>query len=83
MQPPDPDGRQHAQLQRACRLGQQPAELLHPRDRQELVYDLWLAHWTDAEIATHTRMSTYTAARIRNRMGLPARPLHQAGEVAS
>lgn len=82
MQPPDPDGRQHAQLLRDCRLGQQPAELLHPRDRQELVYDLWLAHWTDAEIATHTRMSTYTAARIRERMGLPARPNTETQGVA-
>lgn len=81
-QPPDPRQHQHAALQRACRLGQQPAELLPTREREDLVFDLWCASWTDTEIATHTRMSTYTAARIRNRMGLPARPHTETQGVA-
>lgn len=30
---------------------------------------------SDTGIAEHTRMSTYTASRIRSRLGLPARRL--------
>lgn len=69
-------------LYRACLAGQEPAEALDRADRQHLVYDLWRLGWTDAEIATHTRMSTYTAARIRARIGLPVRPHTETQGVA-
>lgn len=53
--------------------GELPAEALDQRDRERLVYDLWAAKWSDVEIATHTRMSTYTTARIRRDLGLAPR----------
>jgi hypothetical protein len=62
------------QLYSACWRGELPAEILSTADRERLLYDLWLQHWTDVEIATHTRMTTYTTARIRTRLGLDARP---------
>jgi hypothetical protein len=40
---------------------------------------LWKRGWTDAEIASHTLMSTYTTARIRSRLRLaPHRPVEGA-----
>lgn len=57
-------------LWRACLLGQEPAESLHPRDREDLVAALVARGWTTAEIATLTRMTTYTTARIRARLEL-------------
>lgn len=61
-----------------CRAGQAPAEALDVRDREQLVRELWAEKLTDAEIAEHTRMTTYTAARIRDRLGLAA---HRARKV--
>jgi hypothetical protein len=63
----------------ACRRGTQPAELLDPAQREHLVYDLWCDGWTDVEIATHTRMTTYTTGRIRDRLGLAAHPTSKRG----
>jgi hypothetical protein len=64
-----------ARLYRACLAGDLPAEILDdPRDRERLLRELWSCGWTDAEIATHTRMTTYTTGRIRARIGLAARP---------
>lgn len=54
----------------ACWRGDAPAEALPPGWRDQLVYELWSAGWTDQQIADHTRMTLYTAARIRDRMGL-------------
>lgn len=59
-------------LMAACRRGDIPAEALPTEDRERLVRQLWRAGWTDVEVATHTRMSTYTTGRIRERLGLPA-----------
>lgn len=59
-------------LWEACCAGREPAEALDPRDREDLVAGLVESGWADVEIAVHTRMSTYTAARIRDRVG--ARP---------
>ena len=59
-------------LWKACCEGREPAEALDPRDREDLVAALVEQRWTDVEIATHTRMSTYTTARIRQRLGLRA-----------
>jgi len=58
----------------ACRRGTEPAELLTPSEREHLLFDLWAAGWNDLEIARHTRMTTYTVARIRSRIGLQAHP---------
>lgn len=55
----------------ACVEGREPAESLTTKDREDLVYHL--VHdlkWTDLAIAEHTRMSTPTTARIRERLGL-------------
>lgn len=54
----------------ACLRGREPAEVLLPRDRERLVRRLHMAGWSDVEIATHCRMSTYTTVRIRARLGL-------------
>ncbi|WP_139794831.1 hypothetical protein [Saccharomonospora piscinae] len=60
-------------LYEACKAGRTPAEALDAGDREDLVAELWQAGMTDVEIATHTRMTTYTTARIRGRLGLRAR----------
>jgi hypothetical protein len=57
-------------LWRACLEGREPAESLDPRDREDLVVGLVGLGWTDLEIATLTRMSLYTTARIRHRLVL-------------
>lgn len=61
-----------------CRAGHTPAEALPTHDREQLIHELWKAGWTDTQIAEHTHLTTYTAARIRNRLGLAA---HQARKV--
>ncbi len=50
--------------------GHEPAEALTTLDRRRLVAVLHAAGWTDGEIAEHTRMTTYTTARIRGDLGL-------------
>jgi hypothetical protein len=62
----------------ACRDGREPAEALPSYLRDWLVQDLVSQGWTDVEIATWTRMTTYTTARIRNRLGLAANVLRGA-----
>lgn len=57
-------------LYRKCLDGHEPAESLPQLERQRLVLILHNRGWTDTEIATHTRMTTYTTARIRARMRL-------------
>ena len=55
----------------ACVDGREPAESLPTKDREDLVYHL--VHdlrWTDLQVAEHTRMSTATTVRIRERIGL-------------
>jgi len=55
-----------------CCHGLEPAEALDSRDREDLVAELVARGWTDVQIAGHTRMSTYTTTRIRERLQLPA-----------
>jgi hypothetical protein len=43
-----------------------------PAQRDALLTELWKLGWADVEIATHTRMTTYTTGRIRQRLGLAA-----------
>lgn len=69
-------------LYRACLNGHEPAEALEAADRARLVVVLNNRGWTDTEVAVHTRMSTYTATRIRRRLGLPINfPEWQKGAV--
>lgn len=59
----------------AARRGIEPAEALTPGDRHRLVAELHRGGWDDRAIASHTRMTTYTTARIRGALGLlPNRP---------
>ena len=70
---PDVRALRDREVRSLCWRGELPAECLNPRDREHLVYELWLAGWTDVEIATHARMTTYTTARIRDRLGIEPR----------
>lgn len=54
-----------------CWAGLEPAEVLDPRMRELLVYELWADGWTDRQIAQHTRLTDYTVCRIRARLRLP------------
>lgn len=77
--PPRPNVHRIAtdRIRRQCWRGELPAEvlaLIDPREVDQLVFDLWSDGWTDVEIATHTRLSTYTTGRIRARLGLAAHP---------
>ena len=61
--------RRRSNYRRALR-GELPAEALsNTGDREQLVHELWTAGWTDVQIASHTRWSSYTVARIRERLG--------------
>jgi hypothetical protein len=62
--------RSRPKLWLACWQGRLPAEILPTRDREDLVWHLVDAGWTDRQIAEHTCMTEYTAARIRARLGL-------------
>jgi hypothetical protein len=50
--------------------GDIPAEALPTRLRHRLVYELHTSGLTDGEIADATQMTWYTAARIREELGL-------------
>lgn len=54
----------------AARAGREPAEALTTHDRHRLVAELTARGWPDVRIAELTRMTTYTTARIRHRLGL-------------
>lgn len=82
-QPPPTQPILYRRLTAACWNGGLPAELLQRGDRDQLIYDLWEAGWTDAEVAVHTRLTTYTAARIRARLGLAVRPLRKGKETGA
>jgi hypothetical protein len=77
-----PGARSGVLLWKACCAGREPAEALDTRDREDLVAALVFRGWTDVEIAVLTRMSTYTTARIRSRLGLPANVLADDRAVA-
>lgn len=66
-------GRPHASqwIWVACVEGREPAESLPTKDREDLVYHLVNdLGWTDLQVAEHTRMTTATTTRIRERLGL-------------
>jgi hypothetical protein len=54
----------------AARDGREPAEALPTLARARLVVELHRRGWTDVEIATWTRQTTFTTAEIRGRLGL-------------
>lgn len=66
----------------ACCRGDLPAEMLSTRDREDLVYALHQQGWTDVEIASHTRMTSYTVDRIRTRIGLQPNESRRSADVA-
>jgi hypothetical protein len=74
---PNTDMRNVELLLRQCRLGKEPAEALPRFARDWLVHELWSCGWTDLDISTLTRMSTYTTARIRERLGLTANTIKE------
>jgi hypothetical protein len=57
-------------LYRKCLDGHEPAESLPTLERQRLLLVLHNRGWSDTEIAVHCRMTLYTTARIRSRIGL-------------
>lgn len=84
--PPTPQPPQTAPITRAliqieCWRGNWPAELLTVAEREHLIFELWSYGWTDVQIASHTKLSTYTTGRIRGRLGLAAHPVME-GRVA-
>lgn len=62
-----------AEEARRCVCGELVAEELTTAARELVVAWLHARGLTDTEVATRARMSTYTASRIRTRLGLPAR----------
>jgi len=58
------------QVYALCLAGHLPAEILPSGRRRLLIHELHTLGWTDLEIASHTRMTLYTAARLRDQLGL-------------
>lgn len=84
-QAPDTTHPSRRRLWAACWRGEEPAETLALVDGalvEQLFYDLWALGWTDAQIAQHTRHTTYTVARIRARLGLAANTVRRRKAVA-
>ena len=70
-----PERRGDRALYVLARSGRLPADALPTHVRWQLVVDFHSIGWTDVDIAEHTRMTTYTTARIRSSLGLaPNRP---------
>lgn len=72
-----------ASLKARCWAGIEPAEALDTADREQLITELWAAGWADVEIAAHCRMTTYTTARIRERLELEPNAYHHPHEGAA
>lgn len=74
--------RSNHKLWLACWEGTEPAEALSTRDREDLVWRLHEQGLTDLEIAEHTRMTDYTTARIRERLGMKPNQSHDITAAA-
>jgi len=59
---------EHPLQYRAALDGREPAEALTTADRARLVAELVARGWDVQRIAAHTRQTTYTTARIRDRL---------------
>lgn len=68
--PARPTSRSNRDRWEGCCRGTYPAEVLSTRDREDLITELHALGWTDVEIAEHCMLSTYTTARIRDRLGI-------------
>jgi hypothetical protein len=69
--------RSRRELWLACWQGRLPAEVLPTKDREDLVWQLVTAGWSDLQIAQHTCMTVYTTARIRDHLGLGPNDIHE------
>lgn len=69
---------EHPQQYTAALAGREVAEALTAPDRARLVRELHGRGWTDVQVATLTRMSTFTVAEIRVRLGLAANATTEA-----
>ncbi len=58
--------------------GREPGELLSPYDRRILVTNLHRMGWTDHQIASLTKWTAYTVARLRDELELPPNHPHTA-----
>lgn len=65
-------GHADAQVARRCLQGELLAEELSTTARELVVAWLHRQGCTDVDVASRTGMTTYTAARIRARLSLPA-----------
>lgn len=65
-----PKSAEHPLQYAAALRGREVADALTPSDRARLVAALHARGWTDVQIAQHTRMTTFTTAEIRGRLGL-------------
>jgi len=70
-----------AESARRCLRGQLVADELTTGARELVVAWLHAQGHTDAQVATRTAMSTYTAARIRARLRLPAHHVFIGGTI--
>lgn len=66
-------------LYAAALRGDLPAEALVPGDQERLLVALWALSWTDVQIATHARWTTYVVGRIRDRLGLAPNGIRREG----
>lgn len=57
----------------SCKRGDTPADVLPTGDRELLLAELAGLGWSVVRIADHTMLSTYTTARILERLGLEVR----------
>lgn len=69
-------------LRAAVAGGREPAEALCPADRRAVLLALLAAGWTAAEIAVHTRTSTYTLHRWLDSYGLRTTTTQEGGHAA-
>ena len=71
---PDTQPQHRAYLIRACLRGTEPLEVLAVAgmhtDRDALLAEFTRRGWTVAQIAQHTRMTTYTVGRLVGQLGL-------------
>jgi hypothetical protein len=67
-------GHADAEAARRCLRGDLLAEELSTQARELVVARLHRQGCTDVAVASQTGMTTYTAARIRARLSLPAHP---------
>ncbi|WP_156365201.1 hypothetical protein [Sciscionella sediminilitoris] len=81
-EPPDVHAERRRWAYAEAMRGALPAEALDRKDGERLLAELWHAGWTDTEIAVHTKWSTYTVGRIRDRLGLATHSTNHTRKVS-